>query len=99
MTIYLAVIIIVSVTAFNDFMKEKQFQKLLETRKQRYVLVTRNRGKTLQISSYDLLVGDIIHLKQGDHIPADCLLIEGDEFETDESNITGESLHLKKFPD
>lgn len=42
----MAVIIIVSVTAFNDYMKEKQFRKLLETRKQRYVLVTRNRGKT-----------------------------------------------------
>lgn len=79
-------------------MKEKQFRKLLETRKQRFVLVTRNRGKTQQISCYDILVGDIIHLKQGDHIPADCLLIEGDEFETDESNITGESLHLKKHP-
>lgn len=26
------------------------------------------------------------------------MLIEGDEFETDESNITGESLHLKKHP-
>jgi P-type E1-E2 ATPase len=59
-------------------------------------LVTRG-GKTKEISSFDLLVGDIIQLKQGDHIPADCLLIEGDELHTDESNITGESEHIKKF--
>ena len=62
------------------------------------MIVTRNRGKTQQISSFDILVGDILQLKQGDHIPADCLLIEADEFETDESNITGESEHVKKFP-
>ena len=50
------------------------------------------------MSTFDLVVGDIINLKQGDHIPADCLLIESDEFQTDESNITGESEHLKKSP-
>lgn len=37
-------------------------------------------------------------MKQGDHIPADCLLIEGDEFKADESNITGESEHVYKSP-
>ena len=50
----------------------------------------------MTISSYDLLVGDIIELKQGDHIPADCLLLEGDEMKGDESSITGESEHIKK---
>ena len=61
-TIYLAVIIITSVTATNDYMKEKQFRKLNAIRKQRFVLVTRS-GKTKEISSFDLLVGDILHLK------------------------------------
>lgn len=58
----------------------------------------RNEGKTDYISTFDLLVGDIIELKQGDQIPADCLLIESDELQTDESSITGESEHIKKFP-
>ena len=31
-------------------------------------------------------------------MPADCILIEGDEVKADESNITGESDHLKKIP-
>jgi magnesium-transporting ATPase (P-type) len=30
-------------------------------------------------------------------MPADCILIEGEELKTDESNITGESDHVKKF--
>jgi magnesium-transporting ATPase (P-type) len=40
-------------------MKEKQFKKLMAVRKERQVLVTRN-SKTITISAYDLLVGDII---------------------------------------
>ncbi len=68
----------------------------MEIRKERDILVRRTGGKTESISTYDLLVGDIIELKQGDHIPADCLLIEGDEFKADESSITGESEHIKK---
>ena len=33
----------------------------------------------ITISTYDLLVGDIIMIKQGDHVPADALVIECDE--------------------
>ncbi len=43
-------------------------------------------------------MGDILLVKQGDQIPADALLIEGDEVKTDESNNTGESDHVKKAP-
>jgi Ca2+-transporting ATPase len=35
-------------------------------------------------------------VKQGDLIPADCLVIESDELQTDESNQTGESDYVKK---
>jgi hypothetical protein len=34
-TIYLAVIIIVTVTATNDYLKDKQFRRLLAVRKER----------------------------------------------------------------
>ena len=61
-TIYLAVVIIVSVTAANDYMKEKQFRRLLAVRKERNALVIRD-GKIQTISTYDLLVGDILLLK------------------------------------
>ena len=45
-----------------------------------------------------MVVGDVLLLKQGDYIPADCLVVESDEFQSDESNITGESEHVKKAP-
>ena len=34
-TIYFAILIIVTVTAFNDYMKDRQFRKLLAVRKER----------------------------------------------------------------
>lgn len=79
-------------------MKERQFKKLMAIRKKHDVLVLRDDGKEQTISTFDLVVGDILLLKQGDSVPADCLLIEGDELQADESNITGESAHIKKEP-
>lgn len=61
-TIYFAILIIVSVTATNDYVKDKQFRKLNDVRKERHVLVRRN-GHTQMISTYDLVVGDIMELK------------------------------------
>ena len=65
-TIYFAILIIVSVTATNDYLKDKQFRKLNDVRKEKQILVCRNNGKTETISTFDLVVGDIIELKQGD---------------------------------
>ena len=64
-TIYLAVFIIVTVTAANDYMKEKQFRRLLAVRKERQALVRRD-SQVQTISTFDLVVGDIVLLKQGD---------------------------------
>lgn len=44
-TIYFAIVIIVTVTATNDYMKDKQFRKLMDVRKERQILVIR-AGKT-----------------------------------------------------
>ena len=49
------------------------------------------------ISIYELLVGDIIQINTGDKIPADCILMQGSHLYTDESNITGETMHLEKI--
>lgn len=43
-----------------------------------------------------MLVGDIVHLKKGEKIPADCLLIEGQNFACDEGELTGEPDDIEK---
>ena len=60
-TIYIAVAIIVAVTAGNDYVKEKQFQKLMASSQELSVPVSRD-GEKENLSIYDLLVGDIVYI-------------------------------------
>lgn len=55
----IAVIIIVTVTSGNNYIKEKQFQKLNAIANQKNVNVYRS-GELINMSVYDLLVGDIV---------------------------------------
>src|SRR5271168_1933068 len=52
----------------------------------------------MQISVYDVLVGDVLHLEPGDLVPADGVFISGHNVRCDESSITGESDQKKKTP-
>ncbi|CCE61476.1 hypothetical protein TPHA_0A04000 [Tetrapisispora phaffii CBS 4417] len=61
-------------------------------------VVIRN-GQNEIIDSKEVVVGDICVVKVGDTVPADLRLIEGKNFETDESLLTGESLPVSKEPD
>lgn len=54
-------------------------------------------GRSLQISVYDLLVGDVCHLEPGDMIPADGIFVSGHNIKCDESSATGESDQMRKI--
>ncbi|KAE8145805.1 hypothetical protein BDV25DRAFT_133460 [Aspergillus avenaceus] len=93
--IIVAIVIVVIVGAANDWQKERQFVKLNKKKDDRQVMVTRS-GKTLEISIYDILVGDVMHLEPGDLIPVDGIFIDGHNVKCDESSATGESDVLRK---
>ncbi len=95
--ICIAIIIVVSVGAANDFQKERQFLKLNKRKDDREVKVVRS-GKSLQISVHDVTAGDVLHLEPGDAIPADGVFITGHGVKCDESSATGESDQMKKTP-
>jgi P-type Ca2+ transporter type 2C len=52
----------------------------------------------LEISLYDLVVGDVLLLEAGDIVSVDAILIEGNDFKCDESSVTGETETLQKVP-
>ncbi len=54
-------------------------------------------GLQVEVKSEDLLLDDIILLENGNQIPADCIIVEGD-VEANESLLTGESNPVKKIP-
>jgi len=83
------------VTVVNDYAKEKQFQKLMKARDNQHCTVIRG-DEHENLSIYNLLVGDIVQISEGDKVPADIVLLKSSKITTDESNITGEPEHLHK---
>ncbi|KAL5113645.1 plasma membrane calcium [Pleosporales sp. CAS-2024a] len=97
LAICIAIIIVVLVTAINDWQKEQAFARLNAKKEQREVKVTRS-GRIVMISIYDVLAGDIIHLEPGDVIPVDGIFVDGSDVKCDESSATGESDAIRKTP-
>lgn len=95
--IVVAIVVVVIVGSLNDYQKERQFVKLNSKKQDRDVNVIRS-GKTIEISVFDVLVGDVMHLEPGDMIPVDGIFIDGHNVKCDESQTTGESDLLKKRP-
>ncbi|KAG2193890.1 hypothetical protein INT46_004354 [Mucor plumbeus] len=93
--IIVAILIVVLVGSVNDFQKEKQFRKLNAKKDDRVVKATRD-GQTVQISVYDIQVGDVLFLEPGDIVAADGIFIEGHNVRCDESAATGESDAVRK---
>ncbi|KAK6380637.1 plasma membrane calcium [Exophiala oligosperma] len=95
--IMVAIFVVTFVGALNDYQKERQFIKLNRKKEERMVKVVRS-GKSQEISVYDVLVGDVMHLEPGDLIPVDGVFIEGHNVKCDESSATGESDIIRKTP-
>ena len=81
-SILIAVVIIVTVTAGNNYIKEQQFQKLNAVAQQKDVEVI--RGSAMEpMSVYKLLVGDIVSVTTGEIISVDGILISGHDVAAD----------------
>ncbi|KAG8199832.1 hypothetical protein JTE90_000919 [Oedothorax gibbosus] len=94
--ILVSVIIVVLVTAFNDYSKERQFRGLQNRIEHEHKFAVIRGGEVNQILVSEIVVGDICQVKYGDLLPADGLVIQSNDLKIDESSLTGESDHVKK---
>lgn len=94
--IIIAVIVVVLVTAFNDWTKERQFRGLQSKIEldQKFNVVRENTVRQVPIK--DIVVGDICQIKYGDLLPADGVVVQSNDLKVDESSLTGESDLIKK---
>ncbi|MEO8771125.1 MAG: cation-translocating P-type ATPase [Ferruginibacter sp.] len=91
----LAAIIIVSViTLFQDSRSRNALQKL-KNFTQPNCKVIRN-GKTEEIKSEDLVIGDSLIVEEGTSITADGIIVHSNDFSVNESILTGESFPVFK---
>ncbi|XP_040969259.1 calcium-transporting ATPase 9, plasma membrane-type isoform X3 [Gossypium hirsutum] len=94
-SIFLAVLLVIVVTATSDYRQSLQFQNLNEEKRNIQLEVLRG-GRTVKVSIYDVVVGDVVPLKIGDQVPADGVLVSGHSLAIDESSMTGESKIVHK---
>ncbi|EOA32763.1 hypothetical protein CARUB_v10016069mg [Capsella rubella] len=93
-SIYVAVFLVVAVSAVSNFRQNRQFDKLSKVSSNIKIDVVRN-GRRQEISIFDIVVGDIVCLNIGDQVPADGVFVEGHSLHVDESSMTGESDHVE----
>uniref|UniRef100_A0A1I8HC96 Calcium-transporting ATPase n=1 Tax=Macrostomum lignano TaxID=282301 RepID=A0A1I8HC96_9PLAT len=94
-----AVIVVVIVTAFNDWSKERQFRGLQAKLEQEHLFDVVRAGQLTKVLVSDIVVGDICQVKYGDALPADGIIVQSNDLKVDESSLTGESDHVKKSLD
>jgi Ca2+ transporting ATPase len=81
--------VVILVTAFNDWRKERQFRGLQnKIEKDQQTSVIRD-NQIKQIPVTELVVGDLCFIKYGDLLPADGLIVQSSDLQIDESSITG----------
>jgi len=94
--ILISVVVVVVVTAFNDYTKERQFRGLQNRIEGEQKFAVIRNGEVIQLNIGEIVVGDICQVKYGDLLPTDAILIQSNDLKIDESSLTGESDHVKK---
>ena len=97
LSIIIAIVVVVLVGSITNYNKEKKFHELNDIQKNgtRYKVI--RNGSPNDLTTDDILVGDLIKINYGDIMPADLILIEGNGIKMDESSLTGESDAVKKM--
>ena len=99
-----AIGVVILINALIGFLMELQARNSMNALKEMDVILSKviRDGKTLEIPSEKLTIGDIVVLEAGDVVPGDGRLVELNQLQCDESSLTGESLptekNLEKLP-
>lgn len=95
----ITILIIVVMDAVLGFIQEYKTEKSLEALKELAAPTARvvRDGNLITIKAREIVIGDIVEIEAGDKVPADCLIIKGEGFLSDESILTGESLPVEKL--
>ncbi|MDA8230690.1 MAG: HAD-IC family P-type ATPase [Magnetospirillum sp.] len=97
----IAILMVVGLNGMIGAVSEAQAEAMiarLESRR-RLLAVVRRDGRQTSLDAEEIVPGDILLLSPGLTIAADARLIETDDFATDESVLTGESMPVVKAAD
>ena len=97
----LVILSVIAINATIGCITENQAEKIINSLKRLIKpssLIIRN-GVTQEIRAEEVVVGDVLALRAGVYITADCRVVDTNLLSVDESALTGESLPVMKTPE
>ena len=85
---------VAGITLYQEGRAEKALNALSEMSAPRATVM--RDGEWLDVSSSEVVLGDLVKLEEGDRIPADIELVSASHLLVDESSLTGESIAVSK---
>jgi len=92
---FIAVALVAIISARTEMASDKKYRELKDSTKAEPIKIYRN-GVLTVIDVSEVVVGDIVVLQNGDKIPADGTLIQGD-IRVNNASLNGETEECKKF--
>jgi len=89
-----SIVVVIAITVLQERRTERALTRLRDLSSPR-ALVIRD-GVERRIAGRDVVVGDLVLLREGDRVPADGMILEATALSVDESILTGESLPVEK---
>ena len=86
---------VMGITIYQEHKTERVLEALRGISSPRALVV--REGVAQRIAGQEVVRGDILILSEGDRVPADATLISCNDFATDESMLTGESVPVHKI--
>ncbi|GLT78632.1 hypothetical protein SLA2020_501610 [Shorea laevis] len=92
--IFLAVCLHVAFSAISNYWQNTELENFSGVSNKIPIDVIRG-GQRQQISIFNIVVGDIVYLKPGDHVPADGLFLDGHSLQVNKSSMAGDSNNVE----
>ncbi len=92
------ILAIIGIVIFVGFIQEYKAEKAIKALKKMIMqisIVIRD-GNEIEVPSHEIVPEDIVVLRVGEVVPADCLVLEEKDLRVNESVLTGESAEIKK---
>lgn len=95
----LIVLAMIFLSATLDFLNTYKSQKVVEKLVAQVAtkIIAIRGGEKIEIEVREVVPGDLLFLSAGNIIPADCQMVEGDNFYVNQASLTGESIPVEKM--
>jgi Ca2+-transporting ATPase len=97
-SIMIALFIIIIVNSGNNYLSERRLAELLALSDLQDVAIFRDSTEPTTMDASELVVGDLFAFEMGMKVPADCIMVEGQNVQTIEGELTGEPDNMDKVP-